>query len=234
MTGFIFRFIRGNALVKHWRTGLMLVCVAIMLIAHSASYTPKTSEQRSDATRHYAQKHTALKQTAQKQTVQMHTVGLDSSTHHAQPSAEPQSLPDAAAITQDNAQLNAQSNIQSDAQTVESCGSLHTHDANRINSDSASQPAPCPSSDYVSHSDDLNFAPINSPRFISLAQHDVREVKPVYVLALDFTAEPTPNVVEPTDLDIASDWTLSAVSSPARISGWKVSNLQYRFSQQAA
>uniref|UniRef100_UPI0040488FF2 hypothetical protein n=1 Tax=Shewanella baltica TaxID=62322 RepID=UPI0040488FF2 len=207
----------------------MLVCVAIMLTAHSASYTPKTSVQRSDATRHYAQKHTALKQTAQ-----MNTVSLDSSTPHAKPSTEPQSLPDAAAITQDNAQLNAQSNIQSDAQTVESCGSLHTHDANRINSDSASQPAPCPSSDYVSHSDDLNFAPINSPRFISLAQHDVREVKPVYVLALDFTAEPTPNVVEPTDLDIASDWTLSAVSSPARISGWKVSNLQYRFSQQAA
>ncbi|WP_259527033.1 hypothetical protein [Shewanella baltica] len=207
----------------------MLVCVAIMLIAHSASYTPKTSVQRSDATRHYAQKHTALKQTAQ-----MHTVGLDSSTPDAQPNAEPQSLSDADAITQDNAQLNAQSNVQSDAQTVESCGSLNTHDANRINSDSASQPAPCPSSDYVSHSDDLNFAPINSPRFISLAQHDVREVKPVYVLAIDFTAEPTPNVVEPTDLDIASDWTLSAVSSPARISGWKVSNLQYRFSQQAA
>lgn len=229
MTGFIFRFIRGNALVKHWRTGLMLVCVAIMLIAHSASYTPKTSVQRSDATRHYAQKHTALKQTAQ-----MNTVSLDSSTHHAMLSAEPQSLSDADAITQDNAQLNAQSNIQSDAQTVESCGSLHSHDANRVNSDSASQPAPCPSSDYVSHSDDLNFAPINSPRFISLAQHDVREVKPVYLLAIDFTAEPTPNVVEPTDLDIASDWTLSAVSSPARISGWKVSNLQYRFSQQAA
>lgn len=216
-------------MVKHWRTGLMLVCVAIMLIAHSASYTPKTSVQRSDATRHYAQKHTALKQTAQ-----MNTVSLDSSTPHAKPSTEPQSLSDAAAITQDNAQLNAQSNIQSDTQTVESCGSLHTHDANRVNSDSASQPAPCPSSDYVSHSDDLNFAPINSPRFISLAQHDVREVKPVYVLALDFTAEPTPNVVEPNDLDIASDWTLSAVSSPARISGWKVSNLQYRFSQQAA
>ncbi|KZK69388.1 hypothetical protein A1L58_15940 [Shewanella baltica] len=207
----------------------MLVCVTIMLIAHSASYTPKTSVQRSDATRHYAQKHTALKQTAQ-----MNTVSLDSSTPHAKPSTEPQSLSDADAITQDNAQLNAQSNIQSDAQTVESCGSLHSHDANRVNLDSASQPIPCPSSDYVSHSDDLNFAPINSPRFISLAQHDVREVKPVYVLALDFTAEPTPNVVEPTDLDIASDWTLSAVSSPARISGWKVSNLQYRFSQQAA
>lgn len=221
-------------MVKHWRTGLMLVCVAIMLIAHSASYTPKTSEQRSDASRHYVQKHTALKQTALKQTAQMNTVRLDSSTHHAMLSAEPQSLSDADAITQDNAQLNAQSNVQSDAQTVETCGSLHSHDANRVNSDSASQPTPCPSSDYVSHSDDLNFAPINSPRFISLAQHDVREVKPVYVLAVDFAAEPTPDVVEPTVLDITSDWTLSAASSPARISGWKVSNLQYRFSQQAA
>lgn len=200
-------------MVKHWRTGLMLVCVAIMLIAHSASYAPKPSVQRSDATRHYAQ---------------MHTVSLDSSTPHTKLSAEPQSLPDADVI--------AQSNAQSDAQTVESCGSPNSHDTNLVSSDSEleSQPAPCPSSDYVSHSDDLDFAPINSPRFISLAQHDVREVKPVYVLAVDFTAEPTSNVVEPTDLDITSDWTLSAVSSPARISGWKVSNLQYRFSQQAA
>ncbi|MCU7998194.1 hypothetical protein ACRN96_08940 [Shewanella oncorhynchi] len=191
----------------------MLVCVAIMLIAHSASYAPKPSVQRSDAARHYAQ---------------MHTVSLDSSTPHAKRSAEPQSLPDADVI--------AQSNAQSDAQTVESCGSPNSHDTNLVSSDSEleSQPAPCPSSDYVSHSDDLDFAPINSPRFISLAQHDVREVKPVYVLAVDFTAEPTSNVVEPTDLDITSDWTLSAVSSPARISGWKVSNLQYRFSQQAA
>lgn len=206
-------------MVKHWRTGLMLVCVAIMLIAHSASYAPKPSVQRSDATRHYAQ---------------MHTVSLDSSTPHTKRSAEPQSLPDADVIAQDNAQLNAQSNAQSDAQTVESCGSPNSHDTDLVSADSESQPAPCPSSDYVSHSDDLDFAPINSPRFISLAQHDVREVKPVYVLAVDFTAEPTSNVVEPTDLDITSDWTLSAVSSPARISGWKVSNLQYRFSQQAA
>ncbi|MGW7675336.1 hypothetical protein [Shewanella sp. S23-S33] len=197
----------------------MLVCVAIMLIAHSASYAPKPSVQRSDATRHYAQ---------------MHTVSLDSSTPHAKLSAESQSLPDADVIAQDNAQLNAQFNAQSDAQTVESCGSPNSHDTDLVSADSESQPAPCPSSGYVSHSDDLDFAPINSPRFISLAQHDVREVKPVYVLAVDFTAEPTSNVVEPTDLDITSDWTLSAVSSPARISGWKVSNLQYRFSQQAA
>lgn len=213
-------------MVKHWRTGLMLVCVAIMLIAHSASYAPKPSVQRSDATRHYAQMHMGQKHTALKQTAQMHTVSLDSSTPHTKLSAEPQSLPDADVI--------AQSNAQSDAQTVESCGSPNSHDTDLVSSELESQPAPCPSSDYVSHSDDLDFAPINSPRFISLAQHDVREVKPVYVLAVDFTAEPTSNVVETTDLDITSDWTLSAVSSPARISGWKVSNLQYRFSQQAA
>lgn len=222
--GLFFVLIRGHALVKHWRTGLMLVCVAIMLIAHSASYTPKTSVQRSDASHHYIQTHTNLKKAALKQTAQMHTVSPDSSTPDAEPSAESQSLPDAI----------AQSNSHSDAQTVESCGSLSSHDVHGASSDSASQPTPCPSSDYVSHSDDLNFAPINSPRFISLAQHDVREVKPVYVLAVDFTAEPTPDVVEPTVLDITSDWTLSAASSPARISGWKVSNLQYRFSQQAA
>ncbi|MCU8021577.1 MULTISPECIES: hypothetical protein [unclassified Shewanella] len=200
----------------------MLVCVAIMLIAHSASYAPKPSVQRSDATRHYVQMHMGQKHTTLKQTAQMHTVSLDSSTPHTKLSAEPQSLPNADVIA------------QSDAQTVESCGSPNSHDTDLVSADSESQPAPCPSSDYLSHSDDLDFAPINSPRFISLAQHDVREVKPVYVLAVDFTAEPTSNAVEPTDLDIISDWTLSAVSSPARISGWKVSNLQYRFSQQAA
>ncbi|EGM71185.1 hypothetical protein SOHN41_00919 [Shewanella sp. HN-41] len=211
---------RGHALVKHWRTGLMLVCVAIMLIAHSASYTPKTSVQRSDHTLQHVQVHTVQIDTVQD------SGSLDNSASNTKSNATPQSLPDADAI--------AQSNSHSDAQTVESCGSLNTDVANTAIADSVSQPAPCPSSDYVGHADDLNFAPINSPRFLSLAQHDVREVKPVYVLVLDFTAEPTLNTVEPTVLDITSDWTLSAVSSPARISGWKVSNLQYRFSQQAA
>lgn len=214
-------------MVKHWRTGLMLVCVAIMLIAHSANYTPKTSVQRSDASHHYIQTHTDLKKAALKQTAQMHTVSLDRSTPDAKPNADPQSL-------DTDADTIAQSNSHSDAQTVESCGSLSSHDAHSASSDSASQPTRCPSSDYVSRSDDLNFAPINSSRFISLAQHDAREVKPVYLLAVDFTAEPTPNIIESPKLGITSDWTLSAVSSPARISGWKVSNLQYRFSQQAA
>ncbi|MCP3130007.1 hypothetical protein [Shewanella sp. KJ2020] len=198
----------------------MLVCVAIMLIAHSASYTPKTSAQRSEFILQHVQLHSI-----QKDRLQMDTGDLDNSSSTTTSNAAPQSWPNADAIAQSN------------AQTVESCGSLNTDAANAANAaiaDSESQPTPCPSSDYVSHSDELNFAPINSPRFLSLAQHDVREVKPEYLLALDFTVESPPNIVESPKLDIASDWTLSAVSSPARISGWKVSNLQYRFSQQAA
>jgi len=204
-------------LVKHWRTGLMLVCVAIMLIAHSANYAPKTSAQRSEFILQHVQLHSI-----QKDRLQMDTGDLDNSSSTTTSNAAPQSWPNADAIAQSN------------AQTVESCGSLNTDAANAVIADSESQPTPCPSSDYVSHSDELNFAPINSPRFLSLAQHDVREVKPEYLLALDFTVESPPNIVESPKLDIASDWTLSAVSSPARISGWKVSNLQYRFSQQAA
>lgn len=183
-------------MVKHWRTGLMLVCVAIMLIAHSASYTPKTAAQRSEFTHQHVQLRPVQMHPIQNDTVQIDTVQIDT------------------------AQIDT--------------GDLDNSAANAVIADSESQPTPCPSSDYVSHSDELNFAPINSPRFLSLAQHDVREVKPEYLLALDFTAESPPNILESPKLDITSDWTLSAVSSPARISGWKVSNLQYRFSQQAA
>jgi len=92
----------------------------------------------------------------------------------------------------------------------------------------------CSESELVSHSDDFNFVPINSQRFINLVQHDMREVKPNYLLAFEFVPEPAPALGENIRLDARPDWTLLAESSPARISGWKVSNLQYRFSQQAA
>lgn len=92
----------------------------------------------------------------------------------------------------------------------------------------------CSESELVTHSDDFNFAPVNSQRFINLVQHDLREVKPNYLLAFEFTPESEPALGENIRLDDRPDWTLLAESSPARISGWKVSNLQYRFSQQAA
>lgn len=199
-------------MVQHWRTGWMLVCVAIMLIAHSASYMSKTSTQWSDITPQHGQ---------------MHTVSIASS---------------AAIVVTKNlapqkfvyADVIAQPNGQSTASAVDSCGAFGGNCTSPANSNSASEPTPRPSSDYLSHFGELNFAAINSPRFLNLAQHDVREVKPEYLLALDFTTVSTLNVIESPKLNIISDWTLSAVSSPARISGWKVSNLQYRFSQQAA
>ncbi|MGL5666891.1 MAG: hypothetical protein ACRDD9_12260 [Shewanella sp.] len=96
------------------------------------------------------------------------------------------------------------------------------------------QTTDCSEPELVSHSDDFNFAPVNSQRFINLVQHDMREVKPVYLLAFEFIPESAPALGENIRLDARPDWTLLAESSPARISGWKVSNLQYRFSQQAA
>ncbi|ABK47253.1 conserved hypothetical protein [Shewanella sp. ANA-3] len=96
------------------------------------------------------------------------------------------------------------------------------------------QATDCSEPELVSHSDDFNFAPVNSQRFINLVQHDMREVKPVYLLAFEFVPESAPALGENIRLDARPDWTLLAESSPARISGWKVSNLQYRFSQQAA
>ncbi|WP_373455342.1 hypothetical protein [Shewanella morhuae] len=193
-------------MVKHWRTGLMLVCVAIMLIAHSASYSPKI----------YSQKTYVQQSDSASHSVQLDSVRLDNKTKALN-------------------SANTSAITQSDAQVVKSCGALNNNVTDASSVDSATTlPIPCSNSDYVSHSDDLNFAPINSSRFISLAQHDMREVKPTYLLAVDFTVESTPNLIEPINVDITSDWTLAAASSPARISGWKVSNLQYRFSQQAA
>lgn len=48
------------------------------------------------------------------------------------------------------------------------------------------QATDCSEPELVSHSDDFNFAPVNSQRFINLVQHDMREVKPVYLLAFEF------------------------------------------------
>nr|WP_076496404.1 hypothetical protein [Shewanella morhuae] len=184
----------------------MLVCVAIMLIAHSASYSPKI----------YSQKTYVQQSDSASHSVQLDSVRLDNKTKALN-------------------SANTSAITQSDAQVVKSCGALNNNVTDASSVDSAmSLPTSCSNSDYVSHSDDLNFAPINSSRFISLAQHDMREVKPTYLLAVDFTVESTPNLIEPINVDITSDWTLAAASSPARISGWKVSNLQYRFSQQAA
>lgn len=135
------------------------------------------------------------------------------------------------APTADTPSLTAQDSTASHHSTAQSTAS----DSKAVCTDSdKAQATDCSESELVSHSDDFNFAPANSQRFINLVQHDMREVKPVYLLAFEFEPEPAPALGENLRLDARPDWTLLAESSPARISGWKVSNLQYRFSQQAA
>ncbi|MGR6503318.1 hypothetical protein [Shewanella sp. Koi 1] len=135
------------------------------------------------------------------------------------------------ASTADTPSLTAQQSKTSHHSTAQSTVS----DSQAVCTDSdKAQATDCSESELVSHSDDFNFAPANSQRFINLVQHDMREVKPVYLLAFEFEPEPAPALGENIRLDARPDWTLLAESSPARISGWKVSNLQYRFSQQAA
>lgn len=215
-------------MIRHWRTGLMLFCVTVMLIAHSANYTSKNDLLSSD-TRHH--------------------VAVTSLNHGALSSHAKSNHAEVKSVEASNFKLNAETQNVSDANTIvqsttpvaQSCDSFSHHDAHSNRSDPSPDSSradvlasPCSSSGYVDYSGALDFVPVSSSRFISLAQHDIREVKPIYLLAFDFAVEPMPHIAQPPDVDIASDWTLNAISSPARISGWKVSNLQYRFSQQAA
>ncbi|MFB2679856.1 hypothetical protein [Shewanella mangrovisoli] len=135
------------------------------------------------------------------------------------------------ALTADTLSLSVQESTASHHSTAPSTAS----DSKAVcTSPDKTQTTDCSEPELVSHSDDFNFAPVNSQRFINLVQHDMREVKPVYLLAFEFVPESAPALGENIRLDARPDWTLLAESSPARISGWKVSNLQYRFSQQAA
>ena len=133
-------------------------------------------------------------------------------------------------LTADTPSLSVQESTASHHSTAPSTAS----DTQAVCVADKAQATNCSEPELVSHSDDFNFAPVNSQRFINLVQHDMREVKPNYLLAFEFVPEPAPALGENIRLDARSDWTLLAESSPARISGWKVSNLQYRFSQQAA
>ncbi|MCL1118982.1 hypothetical protein [Shewanella seohaensis] len=175
----------------------MLLCVSIILIAHTGGYAPRSLTAQ--------QLHLAPKTVA---TTVVITVP-----------------------TADTPSLTAQQSKTSHHSTAQSTASDSQAVCSAVDK---AQATDCSESELVRHSDDFNFAPANSQRFINLVQHDMREVKPVYLLAFEFEPEPAPALGENIRLDARPDWTLLAESSPARISGWKVSNLQYRFSQQAA
>ncbi|UJF23023.1 hypothetical protein [Shewanella sp. OMA3-2] len=78
-------------------------------------------------------------------------------------------------------------------------------------------------------SNDIHYVPTYSARYINLAQHHLDEIKPSYLLAYEFTSPPIPSLVIGYQVDFSPqlDWTLSTVSSPSRLSGWKESNLLF-------
>lgn len=78
-------------------------------------------------------------------------------------------------------------------------------------------------------SNDIHYVPSYSARYINLAQHHLDDIKPSYLLAYEFTSPPVPSLVIGYQVDFSPqlDWTLSTVSSPSRLSGWKESNLLF-------
>lgn len=78
------------------------------------------------------------------------------------------------------------------------------------------------------------FVPLISMRLLSFSQHDLHQVRPSYLLAYEFVSPPSPSFSIGYRIDFVRslDWSLHANEKPSRLSGWKESNLLYRFSQQ--
>lgn len=83
------------------------------------------------------------------------------------------------------------------------------------------------------HKDDSKFVPLISQRLLSFAQHDLLQNEPDYRLAFEFTTPPVPSLTIGYRIDFAQtlDWSLHMGQTPSRLSGWKETNLLYRFSQ---
>ncbi|WP_149027326.1 hypothetical protein [Shewanella psychrophila] len=78
------------------------------------------------------------------------------------------------------------------------------------------------------------FVPLISMRLLSFSQHDLHQVRPSYLLAYEFVSPPSPSFSIGYRIDFTQtlDWSLHANEKPSKLSGWKESNLLYRFSQQ--
>ncbi|WP_076412832.1 hypothetical protein [Shewanella sp. UCD-KL12] len=81
--------------------------------------------------------------------------------------------------------------------------------------------------------DSSEYVPLVSQRLVNFAQHDPISSKPVYLLAHEFFSPPVPSLTIGYRIDFACslDWALQLNKNSIRLSGWKDSNLQYRFSQ---
>lgn len=77
------------------------------------------------------------------------------------------------------------------------------------------------------------FIPLGTQAYLSFIQHDLMEIRPQYLLAFEFSPPITPSFMVGYRIDANTpSWFLTTVSTSARVSGWKESNLIYRFTQQ--
>ncbi|WP_298774859.1 hypothetical protein [uncultured Shewanella sp.] len=77
------------------------------------------------------------------------------------------------------------------------------------------------------------FIPLGTQAYLSFIQHDLVEIQPEYQLAFEFSPPIIPSFKVGYRIDANNpSWFLTTFSKSARVSGWKESNLIYRFTQQ--
>ena len=92
------------------------------------------------------------------------------------------------------------------------------------------------SNNAAKHSnDDSTFVPLISQRLINFAQHEPLHNDPDYHLAFEFIPPLAPSFVIGYRIDFtqALDWPLHIRQISSRLSGWKETNLLYRFTQKS-
>jgi hypothetical protein len=96
------------------------------------------------------------------------------------------------------------------------------------------KPQPVQSKSWKEKQDDASFVVLTSPRRLGFTHHDPHQCRPNYLLAYEFASPDSPSfcIGYREDFTPSLDWRLSATPKPSKISGWKESNLLYRFSQQ--
>ncbi|MCL1124723.1 hypothetical protein [Shewanella surugensis] len=95
------------------------------------------------------------------------------------------------------------------------------------------KPKPASESNPVNRG--AKFIPIGTQAYFNFIQHDLVEIRPQYLLAFEFSPPITPSFMVGYRIDANNpSWFLTTFSKNARVSGWKESNLIYRFTHQTA
>ncbi|WP_170308322.1 hypothetical protein [Parashewanella tropica] len=88
---------------------------------------------------------------------------------------------------------------------------------------------------FLHDTNNTQFIPTNSLRYLSLVQFSHDDIHPEYQLLSEVDLPPAPllNKGYQALFNQQLDWLLTYQTQPTRLNGWKESNLIYRFIQQA-